>query len=110
MDRFPGTEEVAAALPVSSAIIDGEAVCVNERGLPDWATLHRALARWSCPEAVLFVFDLLFLDEQDCPRRLLLERKRALAERRAKVPLDSAIAMSRPSRATARSSFAKPVP
>jgi bifunctional non-homologous end joining protein LigD len=48
-DRFPSIEEAAAALPVTSAIIDGEAVCENERGLPDWATLHRALGRAELP-------------------------------------------------------------
>jgi bifunctional non-homologous end joining protein LigD len=66
-------------------------VCVDERGLSDWAALHRAVARRNCPEAILFAFDLLFLDGQDCRGSSLLERKRALAERLAKVPMEGAI-------------------
>jgi bifunctional non-homologous end joining protein LigD len=60
---FPGIAEALAALPLESAIIDGEAVVLDERGVPDFGALQAALggraATRSADEAVLVAFDLL---------------------------------------------------
>jgi bifunctional non-homologous end joining protein LigD len=38
--RLPAIAAAAAALPVRSAIIDGELTATDERGLPDFRALH----------------------------------------------------------------------
>jgi bifunctional non-homologous end joining protein LigD len=89
--RFPGIAQAAAKLPVRVAVIDGEAIVEDERGLSDWSALHAAAAKRSVPQAILWAFDLLFLDGRDCRQWPLLERKNALAELLADVPPNSAL-------------------
>src|SRR3712207_8508478 len=77
-DRFPSIAAAARTLPVASAYLDGEAV-VEERGIPDFTALRRALGEGRGDKAVLLAFDLLFLDGKDLRRRPLVERKTRLA-------------------------------
>ncbi len=77
-ERFPSIAAAAAALPVESAYLDGEAI-VEERGIPDFTALRRALGEGRGDKAVMLAFDLLFLDGQDFRRSPLLERKAALS-------------------------------
>jgi bifunctional non-homologous end joining protein LigD len=66
--RFPAIARALAALPIHSAVIDGEAVGINEQGLSDFGALQAALGikgRGSADKAVLYAFDLLFLDGHD---------------------------------------------
>lgn len=68
----------AGSLPCKSAIIDGEIVVNDERGISDYAALLRALGK--TPGRLTFVaFDLLHLDGGDLRAKPLLERKAALA-------------------------------
>ena len=48
-----------------SCLIDGEAVCCNERGIPSFDKLRH---RSHDPEVFLVAFDLLELDGQDLRR------------------------------------------
>jgi len=41
--RFPTIAEAIARLPVASAVLDGEAVVENDKGLPDFSALQAAL-------------------------------------------------------------------
>ena len=75
--RFPLIADAARSLPVQSAYIDGEAV-VEVRGKSDFAALEEALLRGAAHKAVLYAFDLLFLDGVDLRRKPLIERKEAL--------------------------------
>jgi bifunctional non-homologous end joining protein LigD len=61
-DKFAGIAEAAAALPVSSALIDGEIVAFKN-GRPDFSTLKDAISNGG--EMTLFAFDLLSLDGED---------------------------------------------
>ncbi len=56
--------DAAAALPVSSALLDGEAVVLDERGASSFEALQKALG--TRPESVVLVaFDLLHLNGHD---------------------------------------------
>jgi hypothetical protein len=56
-------------LKVRSCLIDGEAVCCNERGVASFDKLRH---RSHDPEVFLVAFDLLELDGQDLRREPLL--------------------------------------
>jgi bifunctional non-homologous end joining protein LigD len=83
-DRFPTIRDAAKALPLESALIDGEAV-VEVNGIPSFPALQAALGAREGPghkaahEAVFYSFDLLHLDGADLSRLPLVERKQALA-------------------------------
>jgi bifunctional non-homologous end joining protein LigD len=74
--RFPLIAEAAAALRVRSCLIDGEAVCCNEKGLAIFQVLRR---RQNEASAFLFAFDLLELDGTDMRREPIEVRKATLA-------------------------------
>jgi bifunctional non-homologous end joining protein LigD len=74
-DRFPLIRISAAALPVRSCLIDGEAVCCDQDGVAVFQKL-----RIRRDNAVfLYAFDLLELDGVDLRRNPIEVRKEALA-------------------------------
>ena len=80
-DRFPAIARALGELPIHSAVIDGEAVVTNEQGLSDFGALQAALGvkgRASPDQAVLYAFDLLFLDGHDLRPWKLEGRRDAL--------------------------------
>jgi len=77
--KYQPIVEAAGALPLKSAIIDGEAIVMNEAGLSDFGTLRSSI-RWE-PGRLIFVgFDLLHFDGKDLRTRPLIERKAALEQ------------------------------
>jgi bifunctional non-homologous end joining protein LigD len=60
------------------AILDGEIVCLDAEGRPQFYELLRRRGRQS--PAVFYAFDLLGMDGQDLRGRPLIERKRLLRE------------------------------
>ncbi len=74
--RFPAITQAVEALKVRSAVIDGEAVILDERGRSSFAELQ---AEHGSERAVLYVFDLLFLDGEPLWKKPLEERRLALA-------------------------------
>jgi bifunctional non-homologous end joining protein LigD len=84
-DKFSRIAEAAAALPVASALIDGEIVSFKD-GRPDFATLKDAIS--SGGAMTLFAFDLLQVDGEDLIGLPNVQRKERL---RAILPADSAI-------------------
>ena len=79
-DKFRAIADAAAALPVSSALIDGEIVAFKD-GRPDFSTLKNAIS--DAGDMTLFAFDLLSLDGEDLTGLGNIERKERL---RAIVP------------------------
>lgn len=78
-DRFGGIVEEAATLKVRSALIDGEAVVMDEAGRSSFQALQGALK--GAPATIDFIaFDLLALDGEDLTRLPLIERKAKLRE------------------------------
>jgi hypothetical protein len=62
LDRYPRVVEAVAAIPASSATIDGEAVCCDESGVSVFDDLH---SRQHDDRVMLYAFDLLELDGED---------------------------------------------
>jgi len=76
-----GKPVVAAlrALPVGSAIIDGELVVETASGASDFSALQADLSAGRTDRFVFYAFDLLHLDGYDLTRVALIERKASLA-------------------------------
>jgi len=81
-DRFSAIAEEARRLPLKTAILDGEAVMLDDHGRSDFGLLQRALGRRPAAhepgEIILYVFDLLYLDGRDLRRLPQRERRRLL--------------------------------
>ncbi len=75
-DKFPGIAEAAAALPVGSALIDGEIVAFKG-GKPDFSALQDAISAGG-EGLAMFAFDLLELDGEDLTVLPLVTRKERL--------------------------------
>lgn len=82
--RFPAIAHDALELGVDSAIVDGEAVVLDERGAADFGALQKALGgrggKRFASEARLYAFDLLYLNGHDLRERPLSERREMLAD------------------------------
>jgi bifunctional non-homologous end joining protein LigD len=72
--------EELAALKVHSAIIDSEAVVLNEAGVADFQALQREVRKEARAHIVLMAFDLLHHNGVDVRKRPLLERKALLRD------------------------------
>jgi bifunctional non-homologous end joining protein LigD len=81
--RFPAIAAAVAALPVETAILDGEAVIEDDKGLSNFSALQDALSdkyAGVAAQAVFFAFDLLYLDGEDLRPLPLDTRKARLAD------------------------------
>ncbi|HEV2325961.1 MAG TPA: DNA ligase D [Terracidiphilus sp.] len=78
--RMPDVAQAAAQLGVSSAILDGEAVVLDEKGLSNFAALQAAFQEETRRDITYFAFDLLHLDGHNLRGCSLVERKELLAE------------------------------
>ncbi len=69
--RFPDIAEAARALGPATMIIDGEAVVLDDEGRPDFGLLQQLLgvsgktAGDRASDAILYAFDLIYLDGHD---------------------------------------------
>jgi bifunctional non-homologous end joining protein LigD len=83
-NRFPAIAEAASALPVSTAILDGEAVVLDEMGRSDFNALQKALGgrgvKRAASPAILYAFDLLYFDGHDVSRMDQDDRRRLLMD------------------------------
>jgi len=77
-DRFRPVADAAAALHIDQAILDGEVVVLDERGVPDFQALQNALRSGSPGPLVYYAFDLPHADAYDLTRCALVDRKAAL--------------------------------
>ena len=84
--RMGALVRAAAALPVSAALLDGEAVVFGKDGTPDFGALQAALAAGRDDLVTYLSFDLLYLDGRDLRTEPLTQRKRALHELLARAP------------------------
>jgi bifunctional non-homologous end joining protein LigD len=78
--RFPSVAEAVARLPAQTPYLDGEAIVENRFGIADFGALQQALAAGAARNALLFAFDLLYLDGRDLRSEPLTQRKRLLSE------------------------------
>ncbi|WP_442203800.1 non-homologous end-joining DNA ligase [Rhizobium sp. RAF56] len=79
--RFPSIAEAAKALG-RTMILDGEAVVLDKEGRPDFGLLQQALGgrggKRRSSEAILYVFDLLYLDGRDVTKLPFFDRRQLL--------------------------------
>jgi len=87
--RFPTIARAFEALPVSSALIDGEAVVQDERGLSSFSGLQADLKAGRYDRMAYFAFDLLYCEGRDVRSVQLEERRRILRELMEALPADS---------------------
>ncbi|MGE3304357.1 MAG: DNA ligase D [Rhizobiaceae bacterium] len=76
--RYGDIGPALAALPCSEAIIDGEVVALNEKGVSTFASLQDALSSGEPHRLSFFAFDLIHLDGYDLRAAPLVERKELL--------------------------------
>ena len=75
---------IGAAVPNRQTVLDGEIVCLDKKGKPQFRDL---LFRHGDP--CFFAFDLLFCDGKDWRREALMDRKQELRRLLSGVPADS---------------------
>ncbi|TVZ63803.1 LOW QUALITY PROTEIN: bifunctional non-homologous end joining protein LigD [Rhizobium mongolense USDA 1844] len=82
-DRFPAIAKAAKKLDVATAILDGEAVVLDEQGRSDFGLLQQSLGdrggKRISTEAIFMAFDLLYFDGHDL-RPLEFTARRHLLE------------------------------
>ena len=83
-DRFAALATAASSLP--DAIVDGEAVVLDERGNPDFAALQQALSESKSERMVYYAFDLLHAGGEELTGLPLSERKARLQKLLAQAP------------------------
>src|SRR6516162_5310056 len=83
--RFESLRTALGKLPVKNAIIDGEIVCLDEKGVSQFNALLTTKGR---DAAAFYAFDLIWLNGADLRRKPLVERKARLCElvRRSRCP------------------------
>ena len=79
---FPSIADAARQLGPATMILDGEAVVLDDKGVPNFGMLQRALggrkATRAAHEAVLYAFDLLYFDGHDLTSLELSARRHLL--------------------------------
>jgi DNA ligase D len=76
--RYKPVAKALGALPCKSAIIDGEVVVQDARGVTQIGLLEQALAEGDAHKLIFFAFDLCYLDGHDLSKSSLVDRKTAL--------------------------------
>lgn len=86
---FPTLTEALAELDVESAILDGEAVVVDENGRSDFGNLQNALSVKNYANMRIYLFDILYLNGKDIRQLQLKERKELLKTilKKSKAPI-----------------------
>ncbi|HEX4319961.1 MAG TPA: DNA ligase D [Acidobacteriaceae bacterium] len=78
--RMPAIAAEVAALPVESAILDGEVVVLEENGSTSFAQLQAAFREGEKYVLTYFVFDLLHCNGRNLRNTPLIERKSLLSQ------------------------------
>src|SRR6187399_253508 len=78
-ESYLGITKATAKLECRSAIIDGEIIVQDRRGVSDFESLKSAI-RWRPQKLIFGAFDLLHLNGKDLRERPLLERRTKLRE------------------------------
>lgn len=77
-ERYGSLSEAFAGLRCKEAMIDGEIVVQDERGVSSFTALQEALAKGATEHLVFYAFDLLYLDGYDLTEVPLIKRKETL--------------------------------
>jgi len=99
--KYRDLAAAGAALGVESAIIDGEIIVLNDKGLSDFAELRKAITRRQ-HDLYFVAFDLMHLNGHDL-RDMALEDRREILE--GMIPPDIRIQFSQPLPGEAKTIF-----
>lgn len=78
--RYGDLPKEFAKLPVKQAIIDGEIVVLDEKGISRFSALQDALSEGPGSKLHFYAFDLLYLDGYDLRGAALTDRKQLLSQ------------------------------
>jgi bifunctional non-homologous end joining protein LigD len=78
--RYGDLPKEFAKLPVKQAIIDGEIVVLDEKGISRFSALQDALSEGAGSKLHFYAFDLLYLDGHDLRGAELTDRKQLLSQ------------------------------
>jgi bifunctional non-homologous end joining protein LigD len=78
--RMPTLQAALETLDVDSAVIDGELVALDSKGVSNFQTLQNSLSAEHDGELVYYAFDLLHLNGKDLASSALVQRKSHLRE------------------------------
>ncbi len=78
--KFPTIVKAVAALPIKNAILDGEVVVLNDKGLSDFQMLQNTLKSGGDDALVYYVFDMPHCDGYDLTATPLVDRKAPLQQ------------------------------
>ena len=78
--KFATVGKAVKALPLKSAILDGEIVALDEKGRASFQRLQQSINKGSAAGLIFHIFDLIYIDGYDITRCPLRERKRVLEE------------------------------
>lgn len=78
-NRFSSIADAVAKSPLVDAMLDGEVVALNERGVSDFQRLQNCLKQGKDTELIYYVFDLPFVGQRDLTGLPLIDRKGILA-------------------------------
>jgi bifunctional non-homologous end joining protein LigD len=78
--RFERIAKAVAALPVETALLDGELVVEDEKGVSSFSLLQTDLKEGRDDRFIYWIFDLLYLDGRDFTEEPLAVRKAALQQ------------------------------
>ena len=92
--RYGDLPEAFRQLPCTNAVIDGEIVVLDDKGISRFAALQDALSEGAGNKLVFYAFDLLHLDGWDLSKAPLVRRKALLSQLLAGAGGRSAIQLS----------------
>jgi bifunctional non-homologous end joining protein LigD len=75
--RFPDLQRITKSIKGETAILDGEIVALDKKGLPCFAGLRSGKVAKECA-IVFYAFDLLYMNGNDLTQKPVAERKRLL--------------------------------
>ena len=78
--KFPGVGKAVKALPLKSAILDGEIVALDPSGRASFQRLQQSINKNLGAGLIFHIFDLIYVEGFDITKTPLRERKRVLAE------------------------------
>lgn len=78
--RYGSLQQAFLKLPCREAVIDGEIVVPDDKGITRFAALQNALSSGESHRLVFYAFDLLYLDGWDLRDVQLVRRKELLAQ------------------------------
>jgi len=78
--RYGDLKHAFERLPCREAIIDGEVVVLDDKGIARFALLQDALSEGARNKLIFYAFDLLYLDGYDLSKAPLEKRKGLLAQ------------------------------